>query len=97
MSVVVTPPGPHFFTPGDEEVFGCIIYPHDEMNVQWLVDGVVRKDLVDAIEERLSPGVWALTFRLSSEFNMKRIGCRAIYTDGSVKDSSDSTLLLLQG
>ncbi len=102
VSVTVTPSGQFVSTRGSMAEFACTVSPSaGVMDVQWLVNGSLLDNptLFDATVQYSSTfGVGRLIFAsLSSEFDMTRIGCRAVYSDRSSEDSTESTLLLLQG
>ncbi len=99
MSVTVTPRGQLVSTLGGRARFVCSVSPNaGVMDVQWLVNGT-QLDLPSATTvQYLGSGFGSLTFTSpSSELNGTRIGCRPVYSDGRREDSTDSTLLLLQG
>ncbi len=95
----MTPIGQFAVTPGDSAELFCFISPSaGVIDVQWLVNGTLLMDIPSATVQYLGSGFGSLTFaNLSSEFNRTRIGCRPVYSDGIREDSTDSTLLLLQG
>ncbi len=96
--VAVTLPGQLVSTPGGSAQFVCLVFRDGLREVHWLVNGTQLDslNLKNVSVQIVNPTIETLTFSsLSSEFNMTRIACRAVFNNGNV--DSESTLLLLQG
>ncbi len=100
--LVIVNPDQLVSTPGGSAEFLCAVLPNGDgvVDVQWLLNGTLLDDpsQVDATVQYLGLGLGELKLaNLSSNLNVTRVDCRAIYIDGGEKDSVDSALLLLQG
>ncbi len=88
-------------TPGSRVIFTCVVNPSDEViGIEWLLNGTLldNSNLVNATVFLIARGLGQLEFAsVSSELNMTRIECRALYSGGIIEDSDHSSLLLLQG
>ncbi len=99
--VVVTPHGQVVSIPGGSAQFSCTILPNDGVvAVEWLINGTVLENpSLSGATVDFFPGLGSrLVFAsLSPKFNVTRIACRVVFTDGNKEDSTESTTCLLQG